>query len=161
MENNLKTANEIVSQEESLKGTKPAVNKFSWKRVGKIVLVVILLILVATGVYFFVTWRPVKIVWASLIFDRRENYLQCHDLPFFQQAQKTFYQHSDFVAKVKNVPGVKDFFIEKIVCPAYESQMTFIKGQGELVYQNRHARTQAEKILGNTFFGVPYDGYQK
>jgi hypothetical protein len=132
---------------------------FSWKRIFKIVGIIVLAGLVAAGIYFFVTWRPVKIVWASLIYDRRENFVDCQHLPFYPQVEKAFLAHGDIVQKVRQIPGVENFYFVKIECKIYDGGTTFLKGQGELEYKKRSAKNSAEKIIGNNFFGIPYRGY--
>ena len=135
-------------------------NQFSWKRIFKIVGTVVLACGIIAGIYFFVTSGSVRIAWVSLVYDRRENFLNCEDFPFYPQVQKVFAQHPDAVNKIKAVPGVAGFFPEENRCRIYEGGMQFIKGQAVLEYQNRSARAQAEKIIGKDFFGIPYRGEQ-
>jgi len=134
------------------------VDTFSWKRIFKVVGTTVLAGAIIAGVYFFVTRRPVKIAWANLIYDRREIFLDCQQLPFYPQVEKAFLAHQDIVQKVKQAPGVENFYAEKNECKNFDGGITFIKGQAELEYKNRSARDSAEKIIGTTFFGIPYRG---
>ena len=104
------------------------------------------------------TSRPAKIAWASLIHNRRENYIDCQHLPFFPQVQKAFAKNSDVVNKVKAVPGIVDFKPELDKCYIYTGGIQFLKGQAVLEYNNRAARSNAESIIGKDFFGMPYYG---
>ena len=132
--------------------------KFSWLRIGKIVLIVVIAAAVVGGIWLLVTSRPVKIAWASLINNRRENYLACEQLPFFPQVQKAFDQHQDVVNKVKAVPGIVDFKPELLKCVIFTGGTQFLKGDGVLEYKNRSARSAAEKIIGKDFYSMPYSG---
>lgn len=132
--------------------------KFSWLRIGKIILIIILAAVFAGGIWFAVISRPVKAAWASLVHNRRENYLTCEQLPFFPQVDKAFNEHRDIVNKVKAVPGVLDFKPELDSCYIFSGGTEFLKGQAALEYNSRAARTQAEKIIGKDFFGIPYHG---
>ncbi len=134
-------------------------NSFSWKRTGKTIFAILLLAVVATGVYFFVTYNPVKIAWASIAHNRREHFTDCEHLPFYGQVEKAFIQHKDIVDKVKAVPGVVDFKPEEHWCKIFEQGTQFVKGNGLLIYSSKAARTEAEKIIGKDFFGFPYHGY--
>ena len=129
--------------------------QFSWKRIGKIVAWVAGIGIIVGGAYFFVTSRPVKIFWADRTRDRRENFLDCSDLPFFQQAKDAFSKNSDVVAKVKAVTGVVDFYPETIRCDSSLGNYYFIKGQAVLVYKDRAAREAAEKNIRKRFFWHP------
>src|ERR1700690_3475844 len=132
---------------------------FSWKRIFKVVGVVVLAGIIVTGIYLTANLRPVKIAWASMVHNRIEHELSCYDLTFYPHVQKVFADHADIAAKVKNLPGVTDFAPENIHCENYEGNGYFVKGDLVLTYQNRAARQAAEKILGKNFFGIAYRGY--
>jgi hypothetical protein len=131
---------------------------FSWKRIFKIVGVIVLAGMIIAGAYLIVNLRPVKIAWASLFYDSRENFLDCENLPFYPLVQKAFAGHADVVSKIKAVPGVANFYPEQNRCKILEGGSEFFKGQAVLVYKSRKARSQAENIIGKDFFGIPYRG---
>jgi hypothetical protein len=133
-------------------------SRFSWLRIGKVVLVVVLVAAAAAGVWLLVISRPVKIAWASVIHNRRENYLTCQEFPFFPQVQKAFAKHDDVVTKIKAIPGVMDFKPELDKCYNFTGGMEFYKGQAVLEYNSRAARDSAEKLIGKDFFSIPYIG---
>ncbi len=113
------------------------------------------------GIYFGLNYRPNKIWLASAISNKREHFLACEELPFYPQVQKVFAQHQDAVLKVKDIEGVTDFRFEMMPCKIYEGGIQFIKGDAVLEYISREARSQAEKNIGQNFFGMPYRGIQK
>lgn len=133
--------------------------QFSWKRIWKIVAWVAGIGIIIGGAYFFITSRPAKILWADWFHDRRENFLDCVDLPFYQQALDAFSKNSDVVTKVKSTSGIINFYPEKIRCDSSLGNYYFNKGQAVLVYKDRTAREAAQKILGKDFFGIPYRGF--
>lgn len=112
------------------------------------------------GIYFVMNLPAIKIAAASWMNDSRENYIDCEHLAFYPLVEKTFAQHQDLADKVKAIPGVTNFLPEQIKCKLYEGGMEFVKGQTVLEYKNRAARTQAEKLIGKDFFGIPYRGYE-
>ena len=132
--------------------------KFSWTRVFKIVGAIVVIGGVVGAVYALAQTRSVKIAWASLVLDRREHFLDCEQLPFNVQVEKAFNQHPGAVDQVKAINGVVDFRPEAIPCKNYEGGLEFIKGDALLIYKNRAARSAAEKVLGNNFFGILYRG---
>ena len=134
---------------------------FSWIRIAKIVGIIVLAGGIVAGIYLAVTSRPVKIIWASAVYNRRENFLACENLSFYPQVQQTFILHAAVAAKVKAVAGVADFYPELNKCKIVDGGTEFFKGQAVLVYRNRTARKQAEQIIGKDFFGIPYRGEQE
>lgn len=120
--------------------------------------IILMLLVLAEAVFLLGQNLKAKIAWASIVFDKREHYIDCEHLPFYVQAQKAFLEHSDVVAKVKAVSGVTDFRPQENKCKIFEGGIQFIKGQAVLEYKNRAARAKAEKIIGQDFFGIPYQG---
>jgi hypothetical protein len=143
--------------DETLTEAPPEKNNFSWLRIGKIVLIVLVLAGVLVGGWFLATSRPVKIAWASLMFDRRENYLDCYSLPFYPQVQKALNNHSDIVQKLK-LAGGGQVTGEQIPCTGWAGGIQFIKGDIVISYQSRQQRQAVEKLIGDNFFGIAYRG---
>jgi hypothetical protein len=134
--------------------------EFSWKRIFKIVGIIVLFGAVIGGVYFVMNLRQVKVAAADVLHDSRENYLDCEHMTFYMAVQKAFSKHPDTVNAVRAIPGVINFRPEEIKCKLYDQGMLFVKGQAVLEYKDRAARTKAESLLGKDFFGVPYRGYE-
>lgn len=132
-------------------------DSFSWKRVGKVVGVVLALAVVMAAVYFLANSRRVKIAWAAYALNRQEYYLACDSLPFYPEVQKAVEQHTDIIDKIK-AAGATGVEAEKINCPNVDNTMYFIKGDMLITYQTRSQRQAIEKLIGTNFFGVPWRG---
>ena len=132
-------------------------SKFSWKRIFKVLGIIIVPLAVILGIYFVVISRPAKILYASLFKNNREIFMDCQDLPFFQQVQKEMGLHSDVVEKIKNAGASKVEAI-KINCLSSDKKYSFIKGNLLIVYHSRCQRSSIEKLIGDNFFGIPWRG---
>ena len=130
---------------------------FSFKRVGKTILIIVIGCVFVTGIVLAVISRPVKIAWASIIYNRREHYWSCEELPFYPQVQKALIVHADVVEKLK-AAGASGVEAEKKECTNFEGGIVFIKGDIGISYGSRGARSAIEKIIGDNFFGIPYRG---
>ncbi len=130
---------------------------FSWKRIIKIVVGVIVVVAILAGIYFGVTSRRAKIILASVISDNHEHYLDCYELPFYPQAQKAILAHQDAVEKLKKL-GAFEVSVEEIKCKGWDGGMEFVKGDIKIQYNTHSQRVAIEKFLGKTFFGIPYKG---
>jgi hypothetical protein len=131
--------------------------KFSWKRVLNIIFAVILIAGIGLGVFEFVILRQVRVEWASIILDRHEHYIPCAELPFLQEAKKKINNNQDTVEKVKKA-GAVEVYPEEIKCPSADGSYFFIKGDVLVKYHTHAQRVAIEKIIGKTFFGIPYRG---
>jgi len=134
--------------------------QFSWKRIFKVVGVIVLAGIVTAGIYFIASLRVVKIAWASAIHDSREHYLPCEQLPFYEEVQKDFKVHQDVINQLQNLGGF-NISAHEVDCPSSVSAFAFIKGDMEIDYHNRNQRFAIEKLIGDNFFGIPYRGYQR
>jgi hypothetical protein len=144
--------------EQQVEQPKVVKRKFSWFRISKIILTILIASTVVLGVWLFVSSNSVKAAWASLIHNKRENYVSCEKLPFYPQVDKAFSDHEDIVNKVKAIPGITEFSPEHDTCYIFTGGTQFLKGQAVLEYTSRAARDEAEKIIGKDFFGMPYHG---
>lgn len=155
MKNN---SDDIIDSEkpEQLIEQKP---EFSWKRIAKIVLVIVVIGAALGGVYFLANVRQVKVAWAAMVFDRHENYFNCYQLPFLPEVQKAIVQHGDIIDKMK-VLGASSVTAEEIKCPSVDGSMYFIKGDMVVEYANRSQRQDIEKLIGDNFFGIAYRGFE-
>ena len=134
--------------------------ELSWKRVLKTVSLIVLASAAAGGVYFIVTFRPVKIAWASLVLDNREHFFTCEQLPFYPQVQKALSVHADVVANLKGA-GAFEVKPNLIKCKNFEGGIEFMKGDIEIDYSTHQQRQAVEKLIGDNFFGIPYRGYNR
>lgn len=134
----------------------PKASKFSWKLVGKIILVVVIIgALLGTG-YFLFNFRPAKIAFMSLVSDDHEHYLPCEELPFLAQVQKALNQHADVVNKLKELGAFEVSAVEN-KCPSLGG-FYFIKGDILIQYETHSQRLAIESLIGNNFFGIPWRG---
>lgn len=124
----------------------------------KIIGTVLALLILGEGIFLLSNVVAVKIWFNRVAYNRIENYIDCEKLPFFPNVEKQFKNHKDVVASVKNIPGVADFYPEKIECKLYDQGLTFIKGDAVLTYKSRSARASAQQVLGKDFFSIPYRG---
>ncbi|HVY68128.1 MAG TPA: hypothetical protein VHA30_04520, partial [Patescibacteria group bacterium] len=88
---------------------------FSWRRVGKVVLAIVVLGALAAGLWLLISWRPVRIIWAAEARNRIENFLPCEDLPFYVQVEKGLGQHQDAVARLKQL-GAQSVSVRQVDC---------------------------------------------
>jgi len=151
---------EIITPEQPVE-LKPAENKpkFSWKRVGKVIVGILLLLAVILGLWVLVTAAPVKAEWDSVVLDERNQYMPCEQLPFYRQGMTAISNHQDMLDKVR-AAGASSVTLVEVKCMT-DSNFFFIKGDLIIDYKNRQARSAIEKLLGNDFFGIPYIGLQK
>ncbi len=131
--------------------------EFSWKRVAKVVGVIVGAAAVCAGVYFLVNYRPAKILYYSVVKDDREHFLPCEQLPFYPQVTRALARHQDMVAKLKNA-GALEVLGQETNCASSAGGMYFIKGDILIQYHSRAQRSAIQKLLGDTFFGIPYRG---
>lgn len=131
--------------------------KFSWLRIAKMVLIVVLIIGAAAGLGVAAVSRPVRIAWASWVLDNHENYLGCYDLPFFPQVEKALSRHADVAEKLKQL-GAYRVSAEKISCKGWDEGIELTKGDILIQYNTHAQRLAIEKQIGDNFFGIPYRG---
>ncbi len=134
--------------------------KFSLRRVLKVISIIAAIFLVGSGIYFLAMAPKTRIIWAGIVYDRREHYLSCTDLPFYPEVKKSMQQHQDMVNKVKSL-GALSLSPVEINCPSSVGTFIFLKGDILITYKNRSQRKAIESTVGNTFFGIPYRGEQE
>ena len=132
---------------------------FSWKRVGKVVGVIVFIGVIVGGGYLAAISRKGQILIADWTKNNRENFLACEDLPFYAQVQKALTQHQDVVIKIEQIKGSK-VIAREIKCKIIEGGNEFVKGDIEISYNSRAERRQIEELIGNNFFGIPWRGKQ-
>ena len=116
--------------------TQASQQKFSFKRVGKVLAIVLAIMATAGLVYAAVISRPVRIWWASFVHANREVYMDCQTLPFYSEVQKAAIRHQDIITRVLAAGAATDT-PEEIKCPAFDGRSYFIKGELLVTYRGR------------------------
>jgi hypothetical protein len=103
------------------------------------------------GLLVFVTQtRMLQRAVDDLLYDNKNHYLPCDELPAAAEVNAIFQAHHDRIAAIELVnPGLVGVEIDSTTCP----------GKADLLiwYASHADRLEIEKIIGgDTFFGVPY-----
>ena len=90
---------------------------------------------------------------SSAVYDNRQNYLSCVELPALSEVKSVMEQHNLVIQEIKNIDPENIEITIDTSCP----------GKGSLVinYPSHNDRTQIEELLGDTFFGIPYAGINR
>jgi len=84
------------------------------------------------------------------IYDNRNHYFSCQQLPQLSQVESTVAEHQDLILRIEQVnPGLVGVEIDATTC----------SGKGDIVfwYGSHRDRLSIEALIGEvTFFGVPY-----
>jgi len=112
----------------------------------------ILAVLVAcTGALFIGARTKIVQRWIdNAIYDNRNHYLACEQLPSTSEVERTLREHQDVIQRIEAVnPGFVG--VEINTCGAGHADITFW-------YGSHKDRVTIEQIIGgDTFFGVPYN----
>ena len=100
----------------------------------------VLLVGVSFIVYQFLF--PLFIIWQD---SRR---VPCDRLPNLSQAQQIFNEHNDTVEQLEKISPNNVFISLVERCPG--------KGEVEIMYDTINTRNQIKKLIGDSFFGIPY-----
>jgi len=110
--------------------------------------VMIIVIILGIGVeyktHFF------KKMIADVVYDNRLHGVICEELPALSEVEQIVEEHRDSIKEIENVnPG---FIFVKVESPC--------PGKGIIVieYASHQDRLRIEKLIGETFFGVPWKG---
>ncbi len=108
----------------------------------------LLISLSALGVILNADW--IREVRDDLIYDSKNHYLSCDELPRTEEVERVVSEHQETVREIEQVnPVFVRFRIDTRTCPS----------QSDIVieYASHRDRVQIEEIInGDTFFGVPY-----
>ncbi len=132
----------------------------SLKSIGKVLGFIIFLAVLFAAVFSLMTSRKFHIAFQSLVFDSRQHYFGCYELPFYPEVQKALADHGDIIEQLKQV-GATEVKPNEIKCRGFQEGLVFIKGDIEIWYSTRKQRVEIEKIIGDNFFGIPYRGYNR
>lgn len=95
--------------------------------------------------------KSIRKTIADVIYDNREHYLSCEELPALSEVEQVVEEHQNLIQEIEQVnPGF--IFVSIIsLCPG--------KGEIFIEYPSHQNRLQIEELIGDeTFFGVPYRG---
>ena len=111
-----------------------------------------LLLVVCVGILFIETkTKVVRRLVDDVIYDNRNHYLPCEQLPPVSEVERVVQEHQDVIQQIEAVnPGWVG--VEVHTCGAGQNaDITFW-------YATRKDRIAIERIIdGDTFFGVPYN----
>ncbi len=83
-------------------------------------------------------------------YDTRGHYLGCEELPTLSEVERVFAENKSVIEQIKQVnPGFINVEINS-PCPR--------KGEILIEYPSHNDRIMIEKLIGDTFFGIPYRG---
>ena len=90
---------------------------------------------------------------ASTIYDNRAIFISCDELPDLSDVKSVMAQHNQVIQEIKNIDPENIVITIDNSCP----------GKGSLViyYPSHNDRTQIEKLLGDSFFGIPWKGINR
>jgi len=88
----------------------------------------------------------------DVVYDNRVPILRCEELPTLVQVEQTLASHQDVVAQIEALhPGHIRVYTNSVSsCPE--------KGLLVIEYASHADREQIEAFIGETFFGIPWEG---
>jgi hypothetical protein len=116
-----------------------------------IFIAVVVLIVACGGILFLEAQTKMMRRWIDdVIYDNRNHYLPCEQLPSVSEVEMVLDEHHDVVQQIQAVkPGFVG--IEVNTCDTGNADITFW-------YGSHQDRLVIEQILGgDTFFGIPYN----
>ena len=129
-------------------------DNFSWKRILKILLAVLIIAGLGFGVFKVATARATKIWYANMFLGEKEHYLDCYGLPFYGQVVNAMQKHPEIIEQVKSTGAtITDVRIE---CKQWDEGMTFAKGDFLISYTEKKQKAEIEKLFGKDIYGIAY-----
>lgn len=116
-------------------------------------LLVLILIVLAAVIWLEVDTHFVQQWVASAVYDNRVNFLSCEELPALSEVQRALEQHPEVVQAIKNIDPENIEITIDSSCPE--------KGSLVIYYPSHNDRIQIEELLGDSFFGIPYQGINR
>lgn len=113
--------------------------------------VLIVVVLLCAGSFLFeAKTRSLRRLADDVLYDNRNHYLPCEQLPALPQVEGVVKAHQDVIRQIEQVnPGSVGVEIDTLTCPG-KADILFWYG----AHQDRLA---IEGIIGgNTFWGIPY-----
>jgi len=122
------------------------------RKVLLLVTALFLVLVVCVGILFIETkTKTVRRLIDDVIYDNRNHYLSCEQLPPVSEVERVVQEHQDVIQQIEAVhPGQAG--VETHTCGAGQNaDITFW-------YATHKDRMVIERIIGSdTFFGVPYN----
>jgi hypothetical protein len=131
--------------------------EFSWKKIFKMVGLVLVVLAFAGAGFFITSSRNFQILYANVVKGNKEHFFDCYKLPFFVEVEKSLENHNDILEKLKTL-GTGQAFANKISCKGWERGIELTKGELVVHYENRAEKLAIEKLIGDNFFGIPWRG---
>jgi len=112
---------------------------------------VVVLVVACVGILFIEAQTKIMRRWIDdVIYDNRNHYLPCEQLPSVSEVKKVLVEHYDVVQHIEAV-NFGFVGIEVNTCGAGNADITFW-------YGSHQDRIVIEQIIGgDTFFGIPYN----
>ncbi len=111
----------------------------------------LLIVAMVIGIGFEYKTHFVKKAVANILYDNREHYLSCAELPTLSEVEQVVEEHQNLIREIEQVNPGFIFVSINAPCP----------GKGEILieYPSHQNRLQIEELIGDkTFFGIPYRG---
>lgn len=87
---------------------------------------------------------------AGTLYDNHANFMSCAELPSLSSVEQAMSEHQDLIQQIVDIrPDFINITID-----------SSCRGKGILVieYASHADRIQIEKLIGDTFFGIPWKG---
>jgi hypothetical protein len=138
----------VSRNDEDLTDTLPEINPVGRRGYLLLGFLAILLSISALAVILNFDW--LREVGDDLIYDSKQHYLACDQLPTAEDVARVVSEHQETVQKIEQVnPGLVMVQIDTHTCLG---RADFV-----ILYATHRDRVEIEKIInGDTFFGIPY-----
>ena len=117
--------------------------------IAKIGLLVMVIVIIAGIGVEYETHFFAKII-SSVVYDNRQHGVRCEDLPLLSEVERIIEEHRDLIEEIKKVNPGFIFVSISSPCPG--------KGASVIKYASHQDRVRIEELIGETFFGVPWEG---
>jgi hypothetical protein len=88
----------------------------------------------------------------DVVYDNRVPILRCEELPTLPEVEQTLAAHQDMIAQIEAISsGISVYTNSVSSCPE--------KGLLVIEYASHAEREQIEALIGETFFGIPWEGH--
>ncbi len=112
---------------------------------AKVLILAVIITLIVGAIFLR---RPLQRFVMDVLTDNKELYLSCGELPTTEKVEATFTDHADTVQEINSIGNISIVHSENCMGKSYV----------EIQYGSHGQRNQIEKIIGDTFFGIPWRG---
>ena len=120
------------------------------RRRNIVILIIVTLMACCASTLLLANSKFVRGLFVSYVYDNKEHFLSCEELPLQTEVIKTLDEHEDIIYKIEQAhPGFITVEIDTTSCP----------GKADIIiwYPTHQDRFAIEKLIGDdTFFGIPY-----